>query len=264
MMKTSTIGFVGFLFHYFVYYAYAQHIICNSLTGYNTKHLVSASQWMFTSDSLCLQNNTVDCTFYVSFCQPAPGCLNEYSACQNASGSPSLTILGEVTPTVFYAHEDGTKGFYAKFPNNLVQNISNVSCVPSLTIEFDCNPDVKWLLPVGDNTANAPAPKDIDIDGCATTVYFDYDGACIPKPEKPDEGLTGGAIFLIILFTVIGFYLVVGMLYNGLYKKQTGIRLLPNATFWIGLPLFAIEGCRTSFGICRCSSTPSPATYESV
>lgn len=29
-------------------------------------------------------------------------CFNQYSACQNISGASNMTVIGDITPTVFY------------------------------------------------------------------------------------------------------------------------------------------------------------------
>ena len=42
------------------------------------------------------------------------------------------------------------------------------------------------------------------------------------------------------LFVVVCVYLIGGVLYNAFVKHQTGINLLPQAQFWIKLPLHAI------------------------
>ena len=35
-------------------------------------------------------------------------------------------------------------------------------------------------------------------------------------------------------------YFIIGAIYNGLVKHRSGINLLPNAQFWISLPLYMI------------------------
>ncbi|CAF1331606.1 unnamed protein product [Rotaria sordida] len=255
---------LGLVLNYFIYFTYAQHFVCNSIDGYNTKELTSAIQWQVTTPQQCLSNLALDCSFYISFCQTAPMCFNEYSACQNATGAANVTVIGGFTSTLFYPNENAKTGFYAKFPNGPMQNISNTThCEPSLIIKFKCNSQVKWFAPLTNATASAPQPIDIDVDQCLTTMTFEYEGACY-NGQEPSEGLSGGAVFLIILFSVALVYIAVGMIYNGLIKNQSGINLLPNTQFWIGLPLNAIEGCRTTLGFCSGSSRPSQATYESV
>jgi len=229
--------------------------------------LTSATQWQVRTDYQCLTNPAADCSYYISFCQTAFTCFNQYSACQNASGSSNMTIIGAYSSNVFHENESGPKGFYAKFPKGPMQNISNTTyCEPSLRINFNCNLKAQWFAPVTNATASAPEPTDIDLDQtdpCLTIMTFDYAGACYYGKE-PEKGIGGGAVFLIILFSLILAYFIVGVSYNAFVKQRSGINLLPQAQFWIGLPLNAIEGCRASIGCCSGSLKPSQATYESV
>jgi hypothetical protein len=45
-------------------------------------------------------------------------------------------------------------------------------------------------------------------------------------------------VFSLFSFTLV--YFLVGAIYNGLVKHRSGINLIPQAEFWIGLPLHAI------------------------
>ena len=45
---------------------------------------------------------------------------------------------------------------------------------------------------------------------------------------------------LFSLFSVILVYFIVGVAYNGLVNHKSGVHLLPQAQFWIGLPVNAI------------------------
>ncbi|UJR09546.1 hypothetical protein I4U23_013783 [Adineta vaga] len=256
---------IGLILTSLIYYNSAQHAICNSLEGYDTKFLVNAVQWRVTTDYQCLGHLAANCTYFISFCQKAPNCFNEYSACQNSSASTNVTVLGAVSTSVFYENEPGQKGFYALFPKGPMQNVSNTTtCEPSLKLKFNCNREAHWFAPIGDDTANAPQPTDIDVDdNCLTVMTFDFPGACA-HGEEPEKGMSGGAIFLLIVFCTLVTYFIVGIGYNGLVKHQSGINLIPNAEFWVGLPLHAITGCRTILGFCSGSSKPSQATYESV
>ncbi|CAF4712814.1 unnamed protein product, partial [Rotaria magnacalcarata] len=56
----------------------------------------------------------------------------------------------------------------------MISNTTN--CTPTLIINFNCNPKVKWLVPITNGTASAPEPTDVDLN---TTMTFDYDGACL-------------------------------------------------------------------------------------
>ena len=87
-------------------------------------------------------------------------------------------------------------------------------------------------------------------------MTFDFPGACTHE-DKPKKGLSGGSVFLLMyvgnfqtcvknytlifrLFSVLTAYFLVGVAYNGLYRHKTGVHLIPQAEFWISLPLLAI------------------------
>lgn len=248
-------------------YAKAQHFICYPLTGYDTSHLTDVTQWKIQTDSHCLSHPAVDCSIYVSFCQLAPNCFNQYAACEQSELSNNVTIIGEHTSTPFHAYESGGASFYAEFPMGPLQNISNSTyCSPSLRIEFECDEDYQWQKPIIYNaTANAPLPEDIDFDpndACRTIIRMKYSGACKPKPQE--GGITAGGVFLIILFVTTLVYFIFGALYNGCIKHRSGIHLIPQAQFWIGLPLYMIEGCRATITCCTRTQPSSSSNYDSV
>jgi hypothetical protein len=90
-------------------------------------------------------------------------------------------------------------------------------------------------------------------------MTFDYNGACLNNGKAPKKEISAGAIFLIMyvwkpssflkeniifscfsLFSSALAYFIIGASYNGLVKHRSGINLLPQTQFWIGLPLYAI------------------------
>ncbi|XP_059488787.1 uncharacterized protein LOC132204341 [Neocloeon triangulifer] len=80
-------------------------------------------------------------------------------------------------------------------------------------------------------------------------------GGCFTKVELPaDEvGLSAGATFLIIFFSLFAAYFIGGMAIMKFIKGAQGVEVIPNYEFWTGLPslvkdgfLFAISGCRGS------------------
>ncbi|GFR91450.1 cation-dependent mannose-6-phosphate receptor-like isoform X1 [Elysia marginata] len=57
-----------------------------------------------------------------------------------------------------------------------------------------------------------------------------------PINSGSSAALTAGSVMLIIFFSCLLTYLVIGILYNYNKKKATGKELLPNYTFWATLP----------------------------
>jgi len=63
------------------------------------------------------------------------------------------------------------------------------------------------------------------------------------KVGKQQEGLSGGAIILIVLLVCVVVYLVGGVLVNRYVRHKEGPDLLPNREFWIMLPGLVKDGC---------------------
>ena len=107
-------------------YAWFSQVDCPSGAFEDKSIIFSAYEWTTSPGYGCLGNRATDCTFYFSFCQLgetdrwksqecwqraslAPHCHNAYSACENSSLSPNITMIGALTTTIFFA--DGTVSF---------------------------------------------------------------------------------------------------------------------------------------------------------
>ncbi|CAF2456754.1 unnamed protein product [Rotaria sp. Silwood2] len=97
---------------------------------------------------------------------------------------------------------------------------------------------------------------------CQFTITIKAAEAC---PLK--RGITGGTIFIIILFVLIMIYLVTGILYNRFKQNQTGLALIPNLSFWLLICGLFINGCKFAWSFfrnCGQGTSSSPKAYESV
>ncbi|CAF4362232.1 unnamed protein product [Rotaria sp. Silwood2] len=96
---------------------------------------------------------------------------------------------------------------------------------------------------------------------CQFTITIKAAEAC---PLK--RGITGGTIFIIILFVLIMIYLVTGILYNRFKQNQTGLALIPNLSFWLLICGLFINGCKFAWSFfrnCGQGTSSSPKAYES-
>ncbi|CAF3782519.1 unnamed protein product [Rotaria socialis] len=178
-----------------------------------------------------------------------------------------MTSCQERIATATFEASMGFLDGYGKSPNlqfsenpqgpgtGIIMNISNALCNggPRLVkITFICDKNIK--KPTTMSVSENPA--------CQFTVTIKAAEAC---PLTKD--LTGGAIFIIILFVLVIVYVVSGVLYNRFKRKETGLALLPHVSFWLHLGGLSLHGCKFTWNcIRRCSwqtSTPSTA-YESV
>jgi len=56
------------------------------------------------------------------------------------------------------------------------------------------------------------------------------------------DGMSGGSIFLIIFFAAAGLYFLVGVVVKWRVYSATGVELVPNTEFWVGLPGLIRDG----------------------
>jgi len=58
----------------------------------------------------------------------------------------------------------------------------------------------------------------------------------VPPPPAEDEGLSAGATFLVLFFTLFSAYFFGGMAVLKFIKGAQGFEMIPNYEFWTGLP----------------------------
>lgn len=82
------------------------------------------------------------------------------------------------------------------------------------------------------------------------TYSFDWKNKCAcwngckgasPTPSGA-SGVSGGLVFIIILFAGLALYFVVFLLYNRFGRQQTGLEMIPHRGFWVGVPVYAKDG----------------------
>ncbi|XP_032241407.2 uncharacterized protein LOC116620024 [Nematostella vectensis] len=85
--------------------------------------------------------------------------------------------------------------------------------------------------------------------GLSTTIFTSKLHSKYACPSR--SGISTGSILLIVFFSVICVYLVVGILISHFVKGATGRELVPNYSFWVDLPALIKDGCVFTFGKCR-------------
>ncbi|CAF3188455.1 unnamed protein product [Rotaria socialis] len=81
-----------------------------------------------------------------------------------------------------------------------------------------------------------------------------------PDPDKPNKGLSGGAVLLIIVVVLVFIYLITFMSFNKFKREATGLDILPHRSFWISLPGYSKDGVIFIFQ----KLTNKGATYQTV
>lgn len=94
---------------------------------------------------------------------------------------------------------------------------------------------VVYNVRCGDAGADTPysgASVSVSSDGCTATFELTAPAGCpLPHPA-PDARISGGWVFLILLFSFTVTYCGVGMLFKAAYRRATGMEIVPNVDFW--------------------------------
>ncbi|KAL4711128.1 hypothetical protein ACJJTC_009499 [Scirpophaga incertulas] len=92
--------------------------------------------------------------------------------------------------------------------------------------------------------------------------------ACLKQLEEP--GRSFGSTLLIIFFSLIIFYLVLGVCTKKFLMGATGIEVIPNLGFWTELPHLVKDGWAFLISGCRLparggpAASPDPNSYDSI
>ncbi|XP_063828861.1 uncharacterized protein LOC135078205 [Ostrinia nubilalis] len=103
----------------------------------------------------------------------------------------------------------------------------------------------------------------------AVILAFYSKDACLKQIEEP--GRSFGSTLLIIFFSFIIFYLVLGVCTKKFLMGATGIEVIPNLAFWSDLPnlvkdgwAFAIRGCQLPTRGMSPAGPSDPNSYDSI
>lgn len=80
-------------------------------------------------------------------------------------------------------------------------------------------------------------------------------------PPVPQEALSGGSIFCIIFFTILGIYLIIGFLYQRIVVGAKGLEQIPNYNFWKDFGQLQADGCDF---VCRCGERQDAKMYRGI
>lgn len=83
---------------------------------------------------------------------------------------------------------------------------------------------------------------------CYYLFELEHSAACVSKSSG--GGLSAGSIVCIIFVTILGSYLLFGVLYMRLVQRAKGLHQIPNYEFWRDVGGLQADGCDL---ICRCS-----------
>ncbi|XP_065285199.2 cation-dependent mannose-6-phosphate receptor-like isoform X2 [Dermacentor albipictus] len=83
------------------------------------------------------------------------------------------------------------------------------------------------------------------------------------KHEQHHRGLSGGAVFCILFFTVAGSYLLLGFLYKRIVVGAKGLEQIPNYSFWKDCGNLQADGCNYICR-CQCDSSDEHRSYRDI
>jgi len=91
---------------------------------------------------------------------------------------------------------------------------------------------------------------------CYYLFEYNHPAVCT---EKKTSKLSGGAIFMIVISSLLGAYFLIGFLYQRFIKGAKGFEQIPNFWFWRQLGNTSADGCDF---ICRREERPN--TYKGM
>lgn len=92
---------------------------------------------------------------------------------------------------------------------------------------------------------------------CFYLFEMDSSIAC----PKEDSHLSLGSVLLIVFFSLVAVYIIVGFLYQRLVVGAKGMEQYPNYSFWKDLGNLTADGCDF---VCRSKPQNEPAAYRGV
>ena len=113
---------------------------------------------------------------------------------------------------------------------------------------FICDPESDRIFEPLENGDCYQDPTENGICGYQMKIHTQY--ACIKDLGLDDgnNGLSGGSIFLIILFVGLALYFIGGWVFNGVRNaKWKEVTNLPQYSFWTKLHLYILAGCIVSY-----------------
>eukprot|EP00117_Sycon_ciliatum_P041939 scpid75294/ scgid30588/ len=210
-----------------------------TVDGYVFQPLLNKDVWALHGQPCNDTANPADrsCSYYFTFCQALPQSLGLHENCSTASvckvndaiDPPETTSLGEYN-TFQYSNRvsiDARGEFVIDF------EVPDEKIITALA--FFCNATLSWTdIPTSFNESLAPGLIGVVHSGYDSMfdMQFFYDGACYSGSSSPSGGLNGGAVFAIVLFSLIIAYVIGGTFINMAFRERNGIQAFPNYGTW--------------------------------
>jgi len=190
------------------------------LLNNNTDYFLATTSWKVWMN-VCRQTVTSLCGINVAACQQWDPNTPSGKASLGLSSSASFGPLARTT-------QNGQKGSTLKFTGGVSGR--------AFELDFQCS----TATGAGNPTFEVETPSKFYNFQWITTYACPTNR---PPPGPPGSGgLSGGGIFLILVFCLLAVYVAAGITYNVVMKKATGKEIIPNVEFWLSIPGLTKDG----------------------
>lgn len=161
-------------------------------------------------------------------------------SCVNAAGCQI-----DQTQFIYYNIGDANSVTFSYNGQNLIGTYTSDDQKRTSVVTYMCDPTVDPPLTtvIGETSSSKYEFTIVSKAACPQSG---------PPGPSPTDGptvevsvsLTTGSILTIIFFSLVAVYLIAGLLFNRLYRRETGREMIPNVTFWTALPGLVRDGFR--------------------
>ncbi|CAH1238353.1 M6PR [Branchiostoma lanceolatum] len=174
------------------------------------------------------------CTPFTEAGSDDPASCTNVAVCQVSKDATVSYGLGTQDSAAFTVTSDPVLGQTL----NLVYTMPQGGRVAGVTLQ--CSKGATTFSVTGEVTTGAYA--------------FELSSPCACPGAGPGcagGGLSGGSVFLIILFALAGVYVIAGAIFMKFVKGAQGSEVIPNVAFWKSLPGYVKDGVFFILSPCR-------------
>ncbi|KAJ8720192.1 hypothetical protein PYW07_012235 [Mythimna separata] len=197
-----------------------------------------------------------DVSMNISQPNPKNTCTSPLSICRHVI---TMNLLDKTNKT--YTFDDGSYDFMGR------SNISQFSDQGNSIIYANGPSETIVLLECAE-TDNKLQVYSLAEPDKIVLAFYSRD-ACLKQIEV--VGRSFGSTLLIIFFSFVVFYLVLGICTKKFLMGATGVEVIPNLAFWSDLPnlvkdgwVFMLNGCKLPARGAGPTVSPDPNSYDSI
>lgn len=189
--------------------------------------------------------NTITCSGSSNGTMATKVLSGALGSCLKAYGSPS-----QVTVSTLPSSDNVRDGLTLKYSGGPLCSGQPSQSSSSVVYTLHCGA-------AGDSSPLSNIKLGSATDDCTLYIEATTPAACLTPIPEPEHHISGGWVFVIILFTVLTTYCGLGMLYKGLCRRATGMEIVPNVDFWRGAWDNVQLGASVAWAKLTCSESPT-------